>query len=133
MSFSRMAVAVAPALLLAGCSLLPFGQSAPVFGATGGPVTIHVKNNNYNDASLWLLTRDRRVRLGSVPGTREVSFSTPVTVPADSWLIEIDMVGGEWCQTEPLDVDPGDVLDLLIASDLSNMPGCYPAGRRPIG
>lgn len=132
MSFTRMAVALAPALLLAGCSVLPFNRSGNVFGGDG-PVTIHVKNNNYNDASLWLITRDRRVRLGSVVGMREAAFTTPVTSPADSWLIEIDLVGGEWCQTDPLDVDAGDVLDLLIASDLSNMPGCYPAGFRPRG
>jgi hypothetical protein len=133
MSFMRMAVTVAPAFLLAGCSLLPIGRSTTVFGAGDGPVTIHVKNNNYNDASLWLITRDRRFRLGSVPGTREMAFTAPMTSPADSWHIEIDMVGGEWCQTDPLDVDPGDVLDLIIASSLANMPGCYTAGLRPRG
>lgn len=132
MSFPRLAGALAPVALLAGCALVPFGRSENVFGADEGPVTIHVKNNNFQDATLWLVTRGNRVHLGTVTGKLEKSFITPVTTPADVWHVEIDLVGGEWCQTEPLDVDPGAVLDLLIAVDLRNQPGCYGPGRRPL-
>jgi beta-lactamase regulating signal transducer with metallopeptidase domain len=100
-------------------------------GEQGAPVTIHVKNQNFHDATLWLVSRRGRVHLGAVTGKAGASFTTPVTIPADVWRVEIDLIGGEWCQTEPLSVDAGDVLDLLVAVDVSNMPGCYPAGLRP--
>jgi hypothetical protein len=133
MSFPRLAGGLASAALLAGCSALPFGQSEDVFGRSDAPVTINVKNNNFSDATLWLVTRGNRVQLGTVTGKMERSFTARVSTPADVWYVEIDLIGGDWCRTEELDVDPGDVLDLFVAVDVSNMPGCYPAGRRPGG
>ena len=100
-------------------------------GERGAPVTIHVKNQNFHDATLWLFSQRGRIHLGAVTGKEDASFTATVTSPADVWHIEIDLTGGEWCQTEPLAVDPGDVLDLLVAVDVSNRPGCYPAGLRP--
>jgi beta-lactamase regulating signal transducer with metallopeptidase domain len=113
-----------------------FSGPAPVQGLEPGgelgpPVTIHVENRNFHDATLWLLSRRGRVHLGAVTGKAGASFTAPVTIPADVWRVEIDLIGGEWCRTDPLSVDPGDVLDLLVAVDVSNMPGCYPAGERP--
>jgi hypothetical protein len=110
-----------------------FGPDAAegTIGDAEDPVTMHVKNNNFHDATLWLVSRGGRVHLGTVTGKTEASFTTPVTSPADVWRVEIDLVGGEWCQTRALTVDPGDVLDLLVAVDVTNMPECYPAGRRP--
>jgi beta-lactamase regulating signal transducer with metallopeptidase domain len=95
------------------------------------PVTIHVKNQNFHDATLWLVSRLGRVQLGPVTGKAAVSFTTPLTSPVDVWSVEIDLVGGEWCETEPLSVEPGDVLDLLVLVDVSSTPGCYPAGFKP--
>jgi hypothetical protein len=97
----------------------------------GAPATIHVKNQNFQDATLWLVSRGGRVRLGAVTGKADASFTTPVTGPGDVWRVQIDLVGGEWCETRPLAVDPGDELDLLVSVDVSNLPECYPAGVRP--
>ena len=90
-----------------------------------------MKNQNFQDARLWLINRRGRVPLGAVTGKADASFTTPVASPADVWSVEIDLIGGEWCETEPLPVDPGDVLDLLVVVDVSKMPGCYPAGVKP--
>ena len=133
MSFPRLAGALAPVALLAGCSLLPGNRAESPFRDSGGPVTIHVRNNNFSDATLTLVSRGNRRRLGTVTGKHEARFTTPAPAPADVWHVEIDLVGGMWCETEPIDVDAGDVLDLLVAVDVSNQPGCYPAGRRPSG
>ena len=131
MLFSRLAGALAPVALLAGCSLIGMNRSGDVFEDQDGPVTIHVRNNNFQDATLALITRGRRIHLGTVTGKMEQRFMTPVPSPADVWYVEIDLVGGIWCRTDELDVDPGDVLDLMIAVDTSNQPGCYPPGQRP--
>jgi hypothetical protein len=130
MSFPRFAGVFALVALCASCSMLG-SSSSDVFGDAEGPVTIHVRNNNFQDATLSLVTRGRRVFLGTVTGKMETRLTAPVPAPADVWHVEIDLVGGIWCRTDEIDVDPGDVLDLLIQVDTSNQPGCYPPGARP--
>jgi hypothetical protein len=124
--------ALVPVLVLTGCSLAGGGASADPFSRPSQPVTILVTNLNFNDATLWAVTRSERIRLGSVTGKTDRSF-TVAARGADVWHVEIDLVGGEWCRTRDLAVDPGDVLDLQIALDVSRMPGCYPPGERPGG
>lgn len=132
-TIARTARLLLPAVVIAGCSLGGRGAEGDPFRARSQPVTLIVTNNNFNDATLWAVTRSERISLGNVTGKTQGSFTVAATSAADRWHIEIDIVGGEWCRTEDLSVDPGDVLDLQIAVDVSQMRGCYPPGQRPRG
>jgi hypothetical protein len=84
-------------------------------------VRIAIQNNNFSDATLWTLVRDgRRQRLGIVTGKTESVFTVPWTF-SEPLRIEFDLVAGPRCVTENIDVDPGDTLELQIATDLSMM------------
>lgn len=120
--------ALALALAASGCAggQTPQGGGGPFAAAADGPrtVTIHVTNLNFNEARLWAVSRGGRERLGVVGGKGDAVYriSWPVSEPMQ---IEIDLLAGPSCVTEPLEVDPGDDLELQIAVDLSQQPNCY--------
>ncbi len=102
-------------ILLAG-----FGGCAGRSGAGPEPlshaeVTIEVQNQNFYDARVYLLYFGSRTRLGQVAGhsTRTFSFALP---PGDV-RIEVSFIGGGGFVTEPMPVNRGDQLVLLIESD----------------
>ena len=118
------------ALLLgvAGCaSAGKTSGSANPFGQAQGEqneVRIRVVNLNFNDANVWTVVRDaRRERLGMVTGKSEATFTIPWTF-TDALRLEFDLVGGVRCVTEPLSVDPGEVLEMQISVDPSQDPMC---------
>lgn len=100
-------------------------QGDPFSASGDGPqtITIHVRNLNFSDATLWAVSRSGRQRLGVVTGKGDAVFRTSWTFP-QPLQIEIDLLAGERCITEPLDVDPGDDLDLQIEMELYRQPGC---------
>lgn len=111
-------VAVATSSCALGSSTLdnPFGGSRPV--------RLVVRNNNFNDATIWAVFSAERFRLGTVTGKTEAVLAFPDLNRPDPVFLEIDLVGGERCRTETLVVDPGDDLQLDIRADLSSMPEC---------
>ena len=91
-----------------------------------GPVI----NLNFSDATVWALIQDAgRQRLGIVTGMREEIFVLDWPHTA-SLRIEFDLMAGPRCYTESLIVDPGDLLELQIASNVATDPACrsQPAG-----
>ena len=128
---SRPVRALACAALLlgvAGCasgggksgSANPFGQAQ----GEANEVQIRVVNLNFNDATVWTVVRDaRRERLGMVTGKSEATFTVPWTF-TDALRLEFDLIGGVRCITEPLSVDPGEILELQISVDPSQDPMC---------
>jgi hypothetical protein len=97
----------------------------PFSASSDGPqtITIRVRNLNFSEARLWAISRSGRERLGVIGGKADGvyrigwNFSQPLQV-------EIDLLAGPRCTTEPLEVDPGDEIDLQIELDLSRMMGC---------
>jgi hypothetical protein len=84
-------------------------------------VRISIQNSNFSDVTLWTLVRDgRRQRLGTVTGKTEAVFTLPWRF-SEPMRIQLDFVAGPRCTTENIDVDPGDVLELLISTDLAMM------------
>lgn len=118
------------ALLLgvAGCasgggksgSANPFGQAQ----GEQREIRILVRNFNFNDANVWTVVRDaRRERLGMVTGKSEATFTIPWTF-TEALRLEFDLVGGVRCLTEPLSVDPGEIVEMQISVDPSQDPMC---------
>lgn len=130
-TIARPARLFVPVVVITGCSLGRGGTVEDPFRPPDQPVTLIVTNNNFNDATLWVVTRSARIPVGNVTGKTDASFTLAPTSATDEWHVEIDLVGGEWCRTEDLSVDPGDILELQIALDASRTPGCYPPGQRP--
>ncbi len=98
----------------------PFGQAQ----GEQNEVRIRVVNFNFNDANVWTMVRDtRRERLGMVTGKSEATFTVPWTF-TDALRLEFDLIGGVRCVTEPLSVDPGEILELQISVDPSQDPMC---------
>lgn len=122
----RLTVPAAVSLFLTACASAgstaanPFSDSA----AERREVEIKVINLNFSDATVWALVRDgARQRLGIVTGKREETFVLEWTHSAPL-RIEFDLMAGPRCYTESLIVDPGDLLELQIASNAASDPSC---------
>jgi len=118
------------ALLALSLSACAGGAGGPAPGdpfsaASDGPrtVSIHVRNLNFSQATLWAVSRGGRQRLGVVGGKEDAVYRIPWTFP-QPMEIEINLLAGPRCTTEALEVDPGDVLELQIEMDLSRQQGC---------
>jgi len=97
------------------------------FASGEGPaaeIRILVRNFNYNDANVWAVVRGaRQQRLGTVTGKSDATFTMPWTF-TDALRIEFDLIGGVRCITDPLAVDPGEIIELQISVDPSQDPNC---------
>lgn len=117
-------------LILAACagSGRP-DQAGNPFSEAGGErqlIQIAVQNNNFSDATLWAVVQNaRRIRLGSVTGKTDANFTVPWRF-SEQLRIEIDMMAGPRCITRPIDVDPGDVLQLEIRAVFQDTLDCTP-------
>lgn len=128
MSIRKSLTALAVALLATGCgggSMATSSGGGPFAAASDGPrtISIHVQNLNFNDATLWAVSNSGRQRLGVVGGKGDAVYRIPWTFP-QRLQIEIDLLAGSRCTTEPLQVDPGDSLELQIQLDLSMQRHC---------
>jgi hypothetical protein len=113
---------VLAAVVTSSCALGSSTLGNPFAGSR--PVRLVVRNNNFNDATIWAVFSAKRLRLGTVTGKSEAVLAFPEMASPDPVFLEIDLVGGERCRTEELVVDPGDDLQLEIMTDLSHMPEC---------
>jgi len=131
---ARARPSVRAALLLAAATLVvasaacasggrrqsdPFGG-----GAASDQIVIHVRNFNFNDATVWTVVHDgARQRLGIVTGKSDASFTLEwnFSVPL---RLEFDLLASVKCVTEELSVDPGDILELQISVEPSQDDWC---------
>jgi len=99
------------------------GGSEPFSG--GGPTTVRiiVQNRNFQDARLYTYRMGTRRMLGTVTGKSDREFVIDWDFP-DPMYVEIDMLAGPKCFTEEIRVDPGDIMELQIASHFANTAGC---------
>jgi hypothetical protein len=108
---------------LGGCASASGGDPFTE-GAAEQQIQIKVINLNFQDATVWaLIAGGRRQRLGIVSGKREAEFTVPWRF-SQPLRMEFDLIAGPRCVTEELTVDPGDLLELQIATDFYSTPGC---------
>lgn len=121
-SFTRAAVTAA--LLFPGGACTLFGHREPALRVAGNErIRIEVINRNFSDATLWAISTGGRQRLGIVTGKTDATFTLDWDF-SQPLQIEIDLLAGERCVTAPLQVDPGDVLELQIDVELRRSAFC---------
>jgi len=113
-------------LVVAACAT-GGGNSGDPFRKASGEQEIHIKvlNHNFYDATIWAVVRGaRHSRLGVVVGKQDADFTMPWTF-SEPLQFEIDLLtGSERCRTDPMTVDPGDILELEITVDFGQTRGC---------
>ena len=121
----RIAVLLLP-LVMAACATGGKNSGNP-FGRASGAQEIHVKvlNHNFYDATIWAVVRGaRHSKLGVVVGKQDADFTMPWTF-SEPLQLEIDLLTGNMrCRTDPLTVDPGDIVELQIGVDFGQTRGC---------
>jgi hypothetical protein len=90
------------------------------------PVTVQVENQNFYDATVYVLWRSARRRLGVVSGNGQQTFSTRWGGPEVTFQIE--MLAGRRYSSIPLGVSPGD--DLVVEIPIA--PGRFHVYRRDL-
>ena len=76
-------------------------------------VLLTVQNNRFEDASIYALWRGgARKRVGTVTGMTSQTFTFEWV--SDEVRLEVDFVAADGYTVDPIDVDPGDHLDLVI-------------------
>jgi hypothetical protein len=120
----RFGALIVAAMTYGGCASSstpdPFSQAL----RERGEIQINVMNQNFSDATLWVVGQaDRRIRLGTVTGKRDGSFTIPweYSEPAH---IEIDLLAGSRCATDSMVVDPGDILELIVQIQFEETAAC---------
>lgn len=104
-------------LALCGCAVLG-GKSHGEEGPRPEPIlTLHVENQNFYDATLYALARSgERQRLGVVTGNGQATFTFRWL--QDELRVLIQLLAGGSTATEPILVNPGDSLNLVIQANL---------------
>jgi hypothetical protein len=106
------------ALLLSGCALLGGGKGGGEDRPRPAPIlTLHVENQNFYDATLFALARSgEQQRLGIVTGNSQGTFT--FRWAQDELRVIIRLLAGGSTATDPILVNPGDSLNLIITPDL---------------
>ena len=88
-----------------------------------GEITLEVQNDNYNDATLHARSGTYQLRLGRVTGNGSETFTfrwEPVDLQVQIVLLAL----GSYF-TDRMDVQVGDVIDLVIQPGLERRPGFH--------
>lgn len=102
---------------LSACGGMSSSTPDPFLDGGRNEIRIHVRNSNFYDARISaLLEGGPRRQLGSVGGKTDAILTLPVDYPRVLRL-EIDLLAGPTCVTEPITVDPGDDLQLDILGE----------------
>jgi len=109
------------ALIALGCLACAACASpgASPFDAGVAPGTIHVEvdNQNFYQATVYVVSSAGERRLGSLSGVSQKTFVARLVVPGDVRL-RVRMLAGETFTTEPLQTGPGETLLLIIPTSL---------------
>ena len=94
---------------------------------TGPPVVIEVQNNNFADATVFIVRDGERHRLGVVVGKTDEDFPFPWR-PNMTVRLEVRFIGGARCVTPDYGMGPGDRFVLDLQPDLRLNPDCRLVG-----
>lgn len=77
-------------------------------------ITLEIKNDNFNDARIYVLSYGQRSRIGTVTGATFETFE--LDWKDDELRVEVDFIGGGGYTTDLILVSSGDVVYLRIPS-----------------
>lgn len=108
---------------LLACSTLtprgdPFDRASQ--GEAGRQLHIEVVNRSYSDATVYAISRTRRVRLGMAPSIANRTYSIDWSGGADELRAEIDVLAGGEFTTRAITASPGESVTLVIEDPLRN-------------
>ena len=89
----------------------------PFIAQEDARIQIEVINHGFQDATLQAVWTGKRVRLGTVTGTRTANYILPWDRSLE-FRIEIKLLAGPGCMTREIWADPGDIIVLEIQSGL---------------
>jgi hypothetical protein len=122
---SRAGSALLAILFLPACALSR--GSSPFEGSGPGEIQVVVQNNNYLDGTVYLTRDGTRMRLGTVIGKTDQTF-TVEWAPNQMMVLRVDFVAGGACQTRPLQMEPGQRYTLELQPDIRTNIDCIPVG-----
>lgn len=112
-------------LALTSCATSAGGRESREAASHGDDeIRIDILNHNFSDATIWAVIRESsRRRLGVVTGKTDETYvlEWDFTQPL---RLEIDLLAGARCLTRPIDVDPGDILQLEIQAVFRDTEFC---------
>lgn len=113
------------AVLLTGCfATSGTGPSRPFSDVNrSGSIQLLVENLNFADTRLFWIRGGTRRSLGTVGGKQTETFTIRWNF-SDPLRIEINLLAGPTCTTREIVADPGDILELQIASVFSQSSFC---------
>jgi hypothetical protein len=108
---------------VAGCAA--GGARNPFAGGPTGErtITVGVRNNNFDDATIYVFRGGERIRAGVVTGKNSETFRIPWGV-VRPFQAEIDLLGGGRCVTREVQVEAGARVDIQVPLDINNDPEC---------
>jgi hypothetical protein len=101
---------------IAACSSAASGDYDELAPASSNELTLEATNQNFYEATLYALIGSQRIRLGTVRSNAEETFTFRWTGPELRIEIQLISVGSYF--TESMNVDRGDILQLVIEPDL---------------
>lgn len=104
----------------AGCASGPQPESGP-------PVVIEIQNNNFQDATVFIVREGERRRLGVVVGKTDETFGIPWR-PNFLMRLEVRFLGGGSCATRDIQMEPGQRFVLALQPDLRVDQECIRTG-----
>ena len=96
---------------------------------SGPPIVIEVQNNNFRDATVYIVRDGERQRLGVVIGKTDESFPFPWR-PNMVIRLEVRFLGGGACVTPDYGMDPGQRHILDLHPDIRLNTDCRPVSGR---
>jgi len=88
-------------------------------------------NPSFNDVTIFVVnafSRGARTRVGRIGGSQERQFDFRITTAAREVRFELDYFNGPTCLTQPILLNPGDVIELILPGEPRNEPGCRRQG-----
>lgn len=107
-------------LIITACAS---GPSTDPFDQSAGSVSIEVQNHNFLDATIYAIAPGVRRRLGTVTGKGEDVFNLRWDF-AQPLRLTIDLLASGSCTTRELLVNPGEIVQLVVESNLDSDPDC---------
>ena len=109
------------ALLAAGCGGAG-GTSAPspFDGDQSQALAVTIRNDQMDEARVWLYINGARQRLGEVRGNASRTFNVPMRA-IDPVRMQFDLTLGARCVTRDVMLGPGQTVQVTIPSNLSMM------------
>lgn len=113
------AIAFLSTALLMGCGGGTVRDPMRPGSGFGAPVQLTVQNNDFNDAVVYAnWSGGVRDRVGLFTGKTKQTMSFPWR--GDMVVFEVDFIAGDILTIEPIDVQAGDHLDLVLQAESSS-------------